>query len=1156
MLRRWFILLVCPWLACCVGDIGFGGGGASFAPNQAQDLGVTPQVLPHAMVGKTYSAQYQGSGGLPNEGAYAFAACPDLLTVVPFCESFPHAVDPASEGYPRGGEDGQSGLPPGLTLSDAGVWSGAPLQAGTYTFSLWIYEPFCVDDLALAQVRPGTCAAKLNQTLVVDPAASLVSITVVPATADLSATGIPYPQTTQFHAVGKWSDGSQTDLTQLVTWESDNPLVVDVRTGSGIATAYGSGGPVTITASCTGIACAASATPGTAQVNAISQPSSPGFKLTASPTWVSALQDYSAASTITASSVNGFNGTVTFDVARITGLPSGVTASFDSSSVSVPGSTTLKFRAAADAASTIVPSYVLVPATSASSGTSAYAVIELTVGNSARVAAQETLASSANPAEPNQAVTFTASVAAPAAGSVALTPTGRVQFAVDGVNLGAAVMLAADGTATSTSTSFSTAGNHTITAAYDGDVTYLPETAPPLIQLVGARPTAIAITPLMARAVPGDAVLYTATVTDTSTGPATPGGVVTLADVTAPSAPSTIGSCNLSQGANAAGIASCPMLIVAPAPPGTHTLAARYAPTDNIHSASQTATPAVLVTSQTPALRLTTTTITPMDTTGSVGVASATPGGATAFKVTVTDIDTGTPSSPAGSIALTDSSTPGNTDGGLDSCSLRGGGANPPGTVSCVVTVSITLPYGLHTIDAAFTAGDGIHGSSISATPEVVHVAGILAGISENFAATAFGNGFSEYPYAVSQTGRYVVFESQATDLLSTPLVGTSKRMFVRDTCIGAQGCTPATALLSVDDSGQPIVSPSELSPLGNDGETANISGDGSIAVFDTSYGPSGLYTREFCGVGAGACPASTVAAAYDTANNPTSAIRGVLSRTGRFIAYRVFSPQAIYVHDTCRGATGVCTPSTQQVNIDNFGSTSTEPDVPLAVSADGRYVLFEDEGGTMPGGVPGNSGPFQLYVRDMLSARSNVYLVSCDNNDCGPAPAGWDRLGASMSDDGRFVAFSTTSALVPNDQNRNGDVYVRDTCLGPDLNATQGCVPTTYLVSVGANGAASGGTTTRFAMDASGRFIAFAGGAGAPGYVRDTCLAASPLATPCTPTTAVVTWDGAGRVMTPQEVAPALSADGHYVIWETLGAIPGLPGAANLQIVIGATGY
>jgi hypothetical protein len=96
------------------------------------------------------------------------------------------------------------------------------------------------------------------------------------------------------------------------------------------------------------------------------------------------------------------------------------------------------------------------------------------------------LLSSANPAAPGQAVTFTA-IVTPVAGSVAGTPTGTVTFTIDGVPQQPPVMLAVVGgkaQATFTAANLA-AGTHTIIAAYSGDSTFMASMSLPLGQVIG-----------------------------------------------------------------------------------------------------------------------------------------------------------------------------------------------------------------------------------------------------------------------------------------------------------------------------------------------------------------------------------------------------------------------------------------------------------------------------------------------------------------------------------------------------------------------------------------------------------------------------------------------------------------------------------------------
>jgi parallel beta-helix repeat protein len=85
--------------------------------------------------------------------------------------------------------------------------------------------------------------------------------------------------------------------------------------------------------------------------------------------------------------------------------------------------------------------------------------------------ATNTLSSSANPSSLNQPVTFTATVT-----SATGTPTGRVQFTIDGANSGAPLVLNATGVATLT-TSALALGTHTVTANYSGDHNYAASSA-------------------------------------------------------------------------------------------------------------------------------------------------------------------------------------------------------------------------------------------------------------------------------------------------------------------------------------------------------------------------------------------------------------------------------------------------------------------------------------------------------------------------------------------------------------------------------------------------------------------------------------------------------------------------------------------------------
>ena len=84
------------------------------------------------------------------------------------------------------------------------------------------------------------------------------------------------------------------------------------------------------------------------------------------------------------------------------------------------------------------------------------------------------LTASNDPLVYGQATTFTATLSANTSG--AATPTGYVQFAIDGSNFGLPVPVVTSGgvnTATSASINTLSVGTHTVTATYLGDSNYL-----------------------------------------------------------------------------------------------------------------------------------------------------------------------------------------------------------------------------------------------------------------------------------------------------------------------------------------------------------------------------------------------------------------------------------------------------------------------------------------------------------------------------------------------------------------------------------------------------------------------------------------------------------------------------------------------------------
>jgi hypothetical protein len=135
-----------------------------------------------------------------------------------------------------------------------------------------------------------------------------------------------------------------------------------------------------------------------------------------------------------------------------------------------------------------------------------------------------TVTGSPNPSIYGQSVTFTATVS-PTSGNA--TPTGTIQFQVDGANFGAPVPLV-NGTATSNSISSLDAGSHAIAAVYGGDATYLTSTGN-ATQSISPAATRISLSGSPNPANEGDTIFFQIQIA-TQTNVPPQGGTLTVTD--------------------------------------------------------------------------------------------------------------------------------------------------------------------------------------------------------------------------------------------------------------------------------------------------------------------------------------------------------------------------------------------------------------------------------------------------------------------------------------------------------------------------------------------------------------------------------------------------------------------------------------------------
>jgi hypothetical protein len=199
------------------------------------------------------------------------------------------------------------------------------------------------------------------------------------------------------------------------------------------------------------------------------------------------------------------------------------------------------------------------------------------------------ISSNANPAVAGQLVTFTANVTQAVPGSV--SPTGLVTF-MDGGSTVLGTGTLNSGTATF-STSSLTAGDHSITAVYQGDPNFTTSTSPGMNLLIDQDTTATALSVSANPGLAGQPITLTATVAAAVPGFGPPTGTIRFMDGT-----TTIGSSTLS-----GGVATFTTAALAA---GSHSLSAVYVGNSNFTGSNAPAvteavnSPAPIVTSMGP----------------------------------------------------------------------------------------------------------------------------------------------------------------------------------------------------------------------------------------------------------------------------------------------------------------------------------------------------------------------------------------------------------------------------------------------------------------------------------------------------------------------------------------------------------------------------
>ncbi len=378
--------------------------------------------------------------------------------------------------------------------------------------------------------------------------------------------------------------------------------------------------------------------------------------------------------------------------------------------------------------------------------------------------------------------------------------------------------------------------------------------------------------------------------------------------------------------------------------------------------------------------------------------------------------------------------------------------------------------------------------------------------------AGTLGNASSLSPVDITPDGRYVTFASDSTNLVAGD-ANASKDVFLHDNQTGT------TERASLDSSGVQQIGYSYAPSVSGDGRFVAFSSNANGLVPGDNNNRDDVFVRDRL---LGTTETITAGAAY-AGGTLVSGGEIAISADGRFVAYRSNATNLvpgdtndkfdIFVHDRQ-------TDSSERVSVSSSEAQNFEGSIYASISANGRYVAFTTTGSLAP---EDTSGWWDAYVRDRLLGTTE--LVSVDSaGDPGNNSSG--SLGVQISDEGRFVVFgSVASDLVPGDTNNGSDIFIHDRQTG-----------TTEAASLDSNGNLPPlNSTSAFpSVNANGRFVAFrtdaalvpednnAGSGGPDIYVRDLQ----------SETTTRVSVSSSGAQNVGDNDYPMLSSDGRYTAW------------------------
>lgn len=412
-----------------------------------------------------------------------------------------------------------------------------------------------------------------------------------------------------------------------------------------------------------------------------------------------------------------------------------------------------------------------------------------------------------------------------------------------------------------------------------------------------------------------------------------------------------------------------------------------------------------------------------------------------------------------------------------------------------------------------------------------IYVVDVITGLISRV-SVATGGGQANNPSfrpAISTTGRYIVFESSATNLDAAYTVASGTHIYIRDRDVSGSGIfdtagNVSTRLADVDSAtpASVVANASSLqAAISSDGSTIAFSSRGTNLVAPaTTAARQHVYTRARTNVGTATSGVRLISVANTTAaEGGADSQTPSLSSTGRYVAFASVATNLvaadnnqvsdIFVYDT---AAPVGVPIVRRMSVSTTGAEGYDPSasgfrlgsINPTISSDGRYVAFASLAANLTAGdstgkyqgsgatatanlAVGAIASFTIGAGGTQYSQSNpptvIIIDATGTGASGTAVVSAAGVITSITVSAGGAGYTAPIVTIASDANNALDIFVRDRDVSASVTFDTGGNVSTQMVSVngfgfqtsGLLGVASTASSNIYpVLSADGRYVAF----------------------------------------------------------------------------------